>query len=116
MQISSSKQIANPQLEAIRQAELDSSRKINEAQKAADQRIAHALIQANQLKEKAVEEGRIAGQQAAEEYLDQIQSKVKTMLTQADIEKKISIQHGFQNLDEAVKFAVSYVVGIPAKE
>jgi len=116
MQTPSSTQISNPQLDAIRQAEMEAARKITAAQKAAEQRIAYVQIQANQLKEKAVEQGRIAGQQAADEHLAQVHARVKTMLAQAAIEKKLSIQHGFNNMDEAVKFAVSYVIGNPEEE
>ncbi|MGW8224692.1 MAG: hypothetical protein ACWGOY_03115 [Anaerolineales bacterium] len=116
MQTSSSTQIANPQLDAIRQAETEAARKITAAQKAAEQRIAYAQVQANQLKEKAVEEGRIAGQQAADEHLAQVHARVKTLLAQADIEKNLSIQNGLNHMDEAVKFAVSYVIGNPEKE
>jgi len=116
MQTSSFTQIANPQLDAIRQAETEAARKITAAQKAAEQRIAYAQVQANQLKEKAVEEGRIAGQQAADEHLAQVHARVKNLLAQADIEKNLSIQNGFNHIDEAVKFAVSYVIGNPEKE
>lgn len=109
-------QIKDQPLEVIRQAELDISRQIAAARKSTDQKIASTLIQVNQLKESAQEEGKIAGQQAADDYLDQVQSNVQNMLARAQVDRQETIQIGFKHMDEAVQFAVSVVIGIPEKE
>jgi vacuolar-type H+-ATPase subunit H len=116
MESSPNTQTVSMPLEKIRQAEVEISRQIIAARKSAEQRIIDAQLQANRIKKKSLEHGDIAGQKAAEEHLAQVQSKVSEMITLAQVHHEESIQHGFKHMQTAVEYAVSFVIGLPAKE
>jgi vacuolar-type H+-ATPase subunit H len=115
MNISSTSQATSTPLEQIRQAEVEISRQIAIARKSAEKLVADAQLQADRLKEKALEDGHIAGQKAAEEYLAQIHSEVSRMIVQAQIQTEESCRHGFEHINEAVEYAILFVIGLPTK-
>jgi vacuolar-type H+-ATPase subunit H len=115
MNIPAASQTKCEPLEKIRHAELDVSHQIAVARKSAEGKIADANFQANMLKEKAKEDGSIAGQKAAEEYLAQIQLEVSKMIAQAQVQSEKSFQRALEDIDSAVEFAVMFVIGLKAK-
>lgn len=115
MNIPAASQTKSEPLEKIRNAELEVSRQIAVARKAAEMKIADANHQANMLKEKALEDGQFSGQKDAEQYLAQIQLEVNKMIAQAQAKSEDSYRRGIEDIDPAVEYALMFVIGLPAK-
>lgn len=106
----------NNPLEKIRLAEAESSYQITMARKSAEQAIIDAHQQAAKLKEHAKQEGRLAGEKAAQDYLNRVQSETRRIAVQAQIRAEEMSRMGVENFDAVVKYAVSFVIGLLEQE
>ena len=103
-------------LDQIRQAEAEVARQIAAATMAAESEISQANAQASQIKSQAHETGRQNGLSQYQEIVTKAELEARELTKQAAQDAQHFQIHGESRMDEAVAWAVSFVLGIEEAE
>ena len=99
-------------LDQIRQAEAEVARQIAAATMAAEIAISQANVQASQIKSQAHETGRQNGLSQYQEIVAKAEFEAQELTKQAAQDAQLLQKLGEHRMDEAVAWAVSFVLGI----
>ena len=103
-------------LEAIQQAEAEVARQIVIAHQATEQMEAEARSRVTKIQEEAIEASRLMSENEQRKCIAQTRLEAQKMTTLAQAQAKELHQYGTKNLRAAVKYAVSFVIGLPEEE
>jgi len=103
-------------LDQIRQTEAEVNRQIASAQEESKHKIAQAKRDTQELIRKAKETGQLEGKARGKEIVFKTEEEAKAIIEQAHRLAENYRAHGQQQMNAAVRYAVSFVLGLEGED